>query len=174
MLSHNFRVIRYALIGLSLAVLGGLFVFFALNSAPARAQSDSPETQMEALKVEIERPGPVLPATLKKYDSLAAILSECSLTGELLKTFRPDNPLAPQNSLCINGALAVADPNFNRILTTTTGTGIGNGTVGSCSLSGSGTAVNHDVYNFNLTGCTAFPTENYIYPLRPCWMPTRR
>jgi hypothetical protein len=114
---------------------------------------------MEALKAEIERPGPVSPAAIKRYDALAEILSDCSPTGEILKTFRADDPLAPQASLCINGALAVGDPNYNRVLTTTAGTGIGSGVVGNCSLSGSGTAVEHDVYSFNLTGCAVFPTE---------------
>jgi hypothetical protein len=45
------------------------------------------------------------------------------------------------------------------VLTASTGTGIGNGTLGNCSLSGSGNAVEYDVYSFNLTGCAAFPTE---------------
>jgi hypothetical protein len=159
MLSQNKRVFRYAGIGLCLAVLGGLIVYSALSGAPAMAQ-DSPERQMQALKAEIERPGPVSPAAIRRYDRLAAILSDCGPNGQMLKTFRAEgDPLAPQANLCINGSLDVPDPDHNRVLTTSTGTGIGNGTVGNCGLSGSGTAVNHDVYSFNLTGCAAFPTE---------------
>ena len=158
MLSQNFRVIRYACIGFCLALVCGLFVFLALNGAPASAQ-DSPERQMEALKAEIERPGPVSPAAIRRYDRLAAILSDCSPTGEILKTVRADDPLAPQADLCINGALAVSDPNYQRVQTIGNGTGVGNGTVGNCSLSGSGSSVEHDVFSFNLTGCAAFPTE---------------
>src|SRR5688572_1195395 len=106
MLSQNLRVLRYVGLGSCLAVVCGLLVFSAWNGAPAMAQ-DSPERQMEALKAEIERPGPVSPAAIKRYDALAEILSDCSPTGEILKTFRADDPLAPQASLCINGALAV-------------------------------------------------------------------
>lgn len=82
-------------------------------------------------------------------------LDKCGIVSQ----FSESGSLSPTANLCINGALAVADPDYNRVLTTSTGTGVGNGTVGNCSLSGSGTAVNYDNYSFNLTGCATFPTE---------------
>lgn len=159
MLSQNQRFIRFAGIALCLAFFCGLVAFPALKNGAVMAGSEDAEKQMEMLKSSIERPGPVSPALLEKYDRLANIVSDCSPTAAIIKTFRVKDPLAPSASLCINGALAVADPDYNRVLTTTTGTGIGTGAVGNCSLSGSGTAVNYDFYSFNLTGCAAFPTE---------------
>jgi Carboxypeptidase regulatory-like domain len=106
--------------------------------------------------------------------SLGAIL--CSLPGVGMARMRaPFLPFAfgspgvtscpipdaasPTASLCISGSLAAADPDYNRVLSASTGTGVGDGTPGNCSLSGSGTAVNYDNYAFNITGCAAFPTE---------------
>lgn len=100
------------------------------------------------------------PALEKNYNRLAEFLSDCSPLNKSLKASRAQAaPFAPANSLCFNGALAAADPDYNRTLASTTGTGVGNGTAGNCSLSGSGTAVNYDVYSFDLTSCAVFPTE---------------
>lgn len=159
MLSQNHRFIRFAVIGLCLALVCALIAFPALKNGAVMAGPEDAEKQMETLKLSIERPGPVNPADVRKYDRLANIVSDCSPTAAIIKTFKADAPLAPTASLCINGALAVADPNYNRVLTNSTGTGIGSGVVGNCSLSGSGTAVEYDFYSFNLTGCAAFPTE---------------
>lgn len=88
----------------------------------------------------------------------APALDKCSMISQFSDS-KINSPLSPTASLCINGSLAVADPDYNRVLVSSTGTGVGTGVVGNCSLSGSGTAVNHDNYSFNLTGCAAFPTE---------------
>jgi hypothetical protein len=159
MLSQNIRSIRFAGIGLCIVFLCGLVLCPVLNNGTVSAQSEAAEKQMAALKTKIEGTAPVSRANLMEYDRLAKIISDCSPTGEIIKTFRADDPLAPLSNLCINGSLAVADPNYNRILTASTGTGVGNGTAGNCSLSGSGNAVEYDTYSFNLTGCAVFPTQ---------------
>lgn len=159
MISQNFRNIRFAAIGVCFAILCSVILFPILKDGAVIAQSDNAEKQMEALKSKMESGNPASPAQIKEYDRLAKIMSDCSPTGEIIKTFRADDPLAPLNNLCINGSLAVSDPNYNRVLTASTGTGVGNGTLGNCSLSGSGNAVEYDVYSFNLTGCAAFPSE---------------
>ena len=43
---------------------------------------------------------------------------------------------------------------YNRANTLTTGSGVSS----PCTLSGTATAVRYDIYQFNLTGCTTFPT----------------
>lgn len=96
-------------------------------------------------------------APIRRYTAMDRVLDKCGLTSQLVGHRFGDD--APAATLCINGSLAVADPDFNRVLTNSTGTGVGTGVVGNCSLSGSGTAVNYDNYSFNLTGCAAFPTE---------------
>ena len=148
-----------AKIGLQIAFFCTLILLPCLGNGIVSAQSDTAEKQMEALKSRMETTKPASPALVREYDRLYKIISDCSPTGQIIKTFRADDPLAPQANLCINGALAIADPDFNRPLASSTGTGIGNGTVGNCTLSGTATAANHDVYSFNLTGCAAFPTE---------------
>lgn len=160
MLSHKFRSIRFAGVGLCFVLALGFFAFLLSNNNPAAAQSAADlEKQMEQLKSQLERPGVNSPDLVNRYNRLAAMINDCSPSGQLIKTFKANDPLAPQANLCINGSLDVPDPDHNRVLMVTTGTGIGNGTVGNCSLSGSATAANHDVYSFNLTGCAAFPTE---------------
>ena len=96
---------------------------------------------------------------LRRYEQLLLMLNNCETRGPAYAGM-PDfmHPLAPEASLCISGSLAAGDPDFNRPLASSTGTGIGNGTAGNCSLSGTATAANYDVYSFNLTGCAAFPT----------------
>jgi hypothetical protein len=66
-------------------------------------------------------------------------------------------PFAPASSLCINGSLAVSDSDYQRVASSPSGTGV-DGFPG-CNLSGSGTSVNYDFYNIDLTGCAVFPTE---------------
>jgi hypothetical protein len=156
MLSKNLKGIRYFGIFLSIAVLCGVIVFPFLRGESAPPAMDDLQKEMDAVKQEMESPN-VSPATMTKYDRIANALSNCGMFKQAtLPTIRA--PFAPAASLCLNGALAAADPDFNRPLASSTGTGIGNGTAGNCSLSGTATAANYDVYNFNLTGCTVFPT----------------
>lgn len=115
------------------------------------------EKQLEQMKTAMEKSN--APVLEKNYNHLAELLSDCSPLNKTLKESRAQAPFAPANSVCFNGALAAADPDYNRPLASSTGTGIGNGTVGNCSLSGSGTAVNYDVYSFDLSSCAVFPTE---------------
>lgn len=95
---------------------------------------------------------------LERYDWLAKSMYTCAPVSEIQKN-RAGSLLAPENTICLHGALAAGDPDYNRVLIIPTGTGIGNGAAGSCSLSSPGSSVNHDVYRFNLTGCAVFPTE---------------
>lgn len=88
----------------------------------------------------------------------APALDKCGMISQFSDS-KINSPLSPAASLCINGALAAADPDFNRPLASSTGTGVGTGVVGGCSLSGTATAANYDNISFNLTGCAAFPTE---------------
>lgn len=151
------KVYRYAGIFLFVAMLGSFLVYPVLKGKSAATDLEDAQKQMELLKAEMEQPNSS-PALAAKYQRLANILSDCGLLQQLTKpTINAPFMLPP--SICINGALAVADPDFNRPLATTSGTGIGTGAVGNCSLSGTATAANYDSYAFNLTGCTAFPTE---------------
>lgn len=158
MLSENFKIVRFAAVFLCFATIGCLLIYPFLRGQSAATGTDDLQKEMEAVKAEIERPGGGSPSAEKRYERLAYLLSECNPLNPVKK---PDsgNPFAPANSLCIIGALAAADPAYNRVLLTTTGTGIGNGTVGNCSLSGSGNAVRYDTYDFSLSGCAAYPTE---------------
>lgn len=117
------------------------------------------ENELAAVKSAIEQPGAVSPALLERYDWLTRAMYDCTPSSELKENRAAAVIDAPEANLCINGALSTADPNFNRVLLSTTGTGVGNGTAGNCSLSGSGNAVEYDAYRFNLTGCAVFPTE---------------
>jgi hypothetical protein len=157
MLVKNLKTIRYTSVCLCFAALFSLFAFPFLKGESATSDIEAVEKQMESLKSEIEKPNSS-PALIKQYERLSFTLSNCSFVNQLAGANYFDK-LAPTASLCINGALAVADPNYNRVLTTTSGTGVGTGVVGNCSLSGSGSAVEYDVYSFNVTGCAAFPTE---------------
>ena len=158
MLSENFNIVRFAAVVLCLTALSGLLIYPFLRGQSAATGTDELQKEMEAVKAEIERPGGGSPSAEKRYERLAYLLSECNPFNPVKK---PDsgNPFAPANSLCINGALAIADPAYNRVLSSSTGTGVGNGTVGNCSLSGSGNAVRYDSYDFSLSGCAAYPTE---------------
>jgi hypothetical protein len=138
-------------------------LYFTIHPATAFAQNlkakseDSIEKQMEDIKARIER-SEASPSLLRRYDWLVSLQSDCTPAGQAIKTFGLANPLAPTASLCINGSIAATDPTYNRVLASSTGTGVGTGVVGNCSLSGSGTAVRYDAYGFNISGCAAFPT----------------
>jgi Carboxypeptidase regulatory-like domain len=132
-----------------MSVICGLFV----SSTTIAADSGS---EMEGVKILMER-GDRSRALTGRYNRLAALTSTCSIQNKIFAG-TGDDPFAPASTLCLNGSLALTDPTFNRPLASSTGTGIGNGTAGNCSLSGSATAAHYDVYSFNLTGCAAFPT----------------
>ena len=129
----------------------------AVIAAGKTAANDDLEKQMEAVKAQIEIAEPASPALLNQYDVLASLINNCALAKVITDPF-VKNLLAPAANLCINGSLTATDTAFNRPLASSTGTGVGNGTVGNCSLSGSGTATRYDSYNFTVTGCAAFPT----------------
>lgn len=157
MLLKTLKTVRYVNICLFTLLLGFIAVYPASKSDYESLKIRNAEKQMEKVKTAMEKSNS--PVLEKNYNRLAEILSDCSPLSKSLKESRVQAPFAPANSLCFNGALAAADPDYNRALASSTGTGIGNGTVGNCSLSGSGTAVNYDVYSFDLTSCAAFPTE---------------
>lgn len=148
---------RYFVILCCLTVFFSIFAYPILKGESATKGTDELNKEMESLKAAIEQPNSS-PALMKRYDQLFTALSKCALVNQLAGENYFDD-LVPTASLCINGALVAADPDFNRVLASSTGTGIGNGTVGNCSLSGTATAANYDAYSFNLTGCAAFPTE---------------
>lgn len=139
-----------------------LIVTIFLNGSTSYGQSASfsPEDlakQMEQLKLGMEGPGNS-PVLQKRYSRLSDLMSKCSPINQMIKTFGIADPLVPNSNICINGSLAAADAHFNRTLASSTGTGVGTGVVGNCTLSGSGTAVSYDEYAFNITGCAVFPT----------------
>lgn len=157
MLSKTVKTARCVSICLFTMLLGFAAVYPATKNDYESLKIRNAEKQMEKVKTAMEKSN--TPVLEKNYNHLAEILSDCSPLNKTLKESRGHAPFAPANSLCFNGALAAADPDYNRTLASSTGTGVGNGTVGNCSLSGSGTAVNYDVYSFDLTSCAAFPTE---------------
>ena len=68
-------------------------------------------------------------------------------------------PSAIQASVCFSGGtLSASDLTYNRLLTQSTGTGLQS----PCGLSSAGNAVRYNTYQFNLTGCAAFPTQVVI------------
>lgn len=92
------------------------------------------------------------PHATKRFTSLDNLVSDCSPGGQLIQNFKVDDPLAPTATLCVAGALAATDPDFNRPGIQTTGSGIPVACTGAA-------IVDYDVYSFNLTGCAAFPTD---------------
>ena len=157
MFTKNLKTIHYAGIFLCLTAFS-LFAYPLLKGEAATTPNiNELNEQMQSLKSEIEQPNSS-PALMTKYERLSFLLSDCSFVNQLAGKNYFDE-LAPAANLCINGSLAVADPDFNRPLASSTGTGIGNGTAGNCSLSGTATAANHDAYNFDLSACAVFPTE---------------
>lgn len=157
MLSKTVKTARRASICLFTMLLGFAAVYPATKNDYESLKIRNAEKQMEKVKTAMEKSN--TPVLEKNYNHLAEILSDCSPLNKSLKESRAQAPFAPANSLCFNGALAAADPDYNRPLASSTGTGIGNGTVGNCSLSGTATAANYDVFSFDLTGCAVFPTE---------------
>lgn len=152
MLSQNFKYARFAGIAACLAVLLGVAVFPVLKGSSAPLSTDDARAEMKAVKAEMESGT----GSEVRYRRLADVLNKCTPINQVIDLAGKDE-LAPQASLCITGAsLALADPTFNRMQTQSTGNGFG--PAGSCTLSGSGTAVHYDFYSFNLTGCAAFPT----------------
>jgi len=119
-------------------------------SSPRTLTGQDLEQQMAALKEKLERPGSD-PKLWDQYEALIAQMNELSNQTHKHDT---DGGFVPQVSSCINGALSAGSATFNRPNTTTTGSGV----PGPCTLSTS-TAAHYDVYQFNLTGCTTFPTE---------------
>lgn len=158
MLSIVSPVFRFATVFLIVTVFGVTAVYFQAAQKGSSLDPDEIQRQLDAVKAEIEQPNSP-PDLIRQYERLVLLLGKCATpdqTGSILTGF---SSLSPSASLCVNGSLAVADPDYNRVLMNSTGTGIGNGTPGNCSLSGTATAANYDAYAFNLTGCAAFPTE---------------
>jgi hypothetical protein len=149
MLSRNLKVLRYAGIFIFVAALCSVLVYPSLRGKSAPPAIEDLQKQMELVKAEMESKG-TTPALVKQYKYLANILSGCGVINQIIKpTIKA--PFAPAASLCVNGALAAADPDFTPTAVITTGSGIG-----ACP---GATATNYDFYSFNLTGCTAFPTD---------------
>ncbi|HEY0426272.1 MAG TPA: carboxypeptidase-like regulatory domain-containing protein [Pyrinomonadaceae bacterium] len=156
MLSKNLKVLRYAGLLLSIAAFFSVLIYPSITGKAALTDVNDLQKQMEAVKGTIES-GDHSIDILNKYYRLANAVSNCTIVGRVVApTIKA--PFSPQATTCINGALSVADPTYNRVQTISTGTGVGTGVVGNCSLSGSGTATHYDVYSFNLSGCAAFPT----------------
>jgi hypothetical protein len=157
MLTKNVKISRHLIIFSFLTMFFGLLAYPLLKSEAATPGINELNEQMQSLKSEIEQPNSP-PVLMKKYERLSFLISNCSFINQLAGKNYFDY-LAPASNLCINGNLAVTDPTFNRPLASSTGTGIGNGVVGNCTLSGTATAAHYDVYAFNLTSCAVFPTE---------------
>lgn len=154
---NNFAFVRNASFVVIALLLAALVICPPFASEGQELDAAGLDRQMEGVKAQLESPKSSAD-TRRKYNELVARMSECSTVNWMLGE-KVAAPLAPTASLCISAALAVADPDYNRVITTTSGTGVGTGVVGNCSLSVSGTAVNYDVYGFFLSGCAAFPTE---------------
>jgi hypothetical protein len=146
-------IARFLTLSLALLTLSGTATFAqstVKNGADLARELESVKASLESGKNSTQ--------LIQRYDWLIRAMNDCVPTDEV-KNGRPGALISPQNTLCINGTLAVSDPAFNRPLASSTGTGVGNGTVGNCTLSGSATAARYDTYRFTLTGCAAFPTE---------------
>ncbi len=150
MVDKKFKIFRYAGILLSVFALCSFLLFPWQSSKSAASEFSDAKSQVQSVQAEN--------ASEKQSTILSKLLNECN-TSTVSKNAKLFDLLSPTASLCINGSLAVADPDYNRVLASSTGTGFGNGTVGNCSLSGTATATNYDAYSLNLTGCAAFPTE---------------
>lgn len=155
MLSRHLKVTRYAGIFLFAAVFCGLLAFPYLKGKTASPDLLTLQKQMEAVKSQIAENG-MTPA-LKRQ--LANLTSQC---GVLNQSTKPtiNAPFAPLASLCVNGSLALTDPQFNRPASQTTGSGVQSPCIGSGNAS-------FDVYSFNLSSCAVFPTEVTITTCGP-------
>ncbi len=159
MSSRKFKLSKYASLLFNTALLAGVFTLPAVMAQTGSREKDDLQNKMEIIKSEMEKPDSS-PEWQNMYNRLIGRFSDCGPIGQFIKKIDSGDPLAPAApSLCINGTLAVSDPDYNRVLASSGGTGIGTGAVGNCSLSGTATAANHDNYSFNLSGCAAFPTE---------------
>ena len=150
MLSTKLKFISFAVVLFAAAAI--LLVSPNLRGESAPASLEDLQKQMEAVKAEIEN-GNNSPAIIKSYGLLADALGTCNTVNAVTEP-TINAPFAPLASLCINGALAVTDPSWQRPATQSTGSGIQAG----CPLT-VGANKEYDVYSFNLTGCTVFPTE---------------
>lgn len=105
------------------------------------------ETQMAALKQQTEQPG----ADPKLWDQYEKIISRMNEIYSQIHKNDIESPQALEVSTCISGSLSLSSATFVRPNTISTGTGIG-----TCPGS---TTVHYNIYQFNLTGCTTFPTQ---------------
>lgn len=158
-MTSKLKILRYVSVLLFTGLFCSILIYPFLKGKSAAYTFEEVQKELELVKPKIEKPNSSPKLTAKYNRLMERIVGECGPFNQIIQKPRLDDLLAPAASLCINGSLAVADPDFNRPLASSTGTGIGNGTVGNCSLSGTATAANYDAYNFDLTGCAAFPTE---------------
>jgi hypothetical protein len=152
MLSTKLKFISFAVVFLSAAAI--LLVYPNLKGESATPSIDDVKKELKMVKSEMES-GSTSAAVIKRYGQLSNVLSKCNTFNQATEP-TITAPFSPAANLCINGALAVADPTFNRMQTGTAGNGFSPGL--TCTLSGSANAVHYDQYAFNLTGCAAFPT----------------
>lgn len=157
-LSLRSRAARVVLLtGLMLAG-SALVIGFAAAAKRASISTRSTELELAQLKTRIEQPGSSA-ELIAEYDRLLGHTAECPPAFKGIRGLADRNEAIMAPSICLSGgSLAAGDPTYNRVLTSSTGTGVGNGTLGNCSLSGSGTATRYDAYTFNVFGCSTFPT----------------
>lgn len=156
MLSQKFRCIRYTGIGLCSVIFLGLMIFPVFIGSAAGVKIVNEEK-------EINIAGRAIVKSPRGYNAIERAVSDCSPIGLVLREFKtPGDPLAPASTLCINGALAIPDPDFDR---PTVSSNVNGGVGAACTLSGNVT--DYDVYSFNLTGCAAFPTDVTITTCGP-------
>ncbi len=158
MLNNKLNVIRYA--GIFLPVIALFCVLFFPIQKGESAEPNQTERQIQIVNSGNARTDGSI-NQIGHLRNSTNLFSLCNSKSRLVNAGLPAL-LSPAASLCNSNSLAAADPSYNRPLASSTGTGIGNGTAGNCSLSSTGTAVKYDVYRFNLTGCAAFPTEVLI------------
>jgi hypothetical protein len=108
------------------------------------------DRQMAALKQDMEQNGPNQ-KFWDQYEILSRQMEE--ITGRIHKQDK-DAPFVPQVSACISGAISAGSPTYSRVNANTLGTGLD-----SPCATGDQPAARYDVYQFNLTGCTTFPTQ---------------
>jgi len=134
---------------LSIAALSGLFFLGGSKSAAAEPEVD-PVEQLKVLKARIRN----APKRIEKTDSPTSKMKACDPLTQTFNELGVGAVLIPTANLCINGSLAVTDPNYQRVAAVTTGSGI-SGSPG-CNLSAQ--TPRYDVYSFNLSSCAVFPT----------------
>ena len=157
----EFKFFRHAVVLLLTTVVGVVLFYPSIEGKTAAPEIDELNKQMERLKQEMEKPGSS-PALADAYTTLANKIGECNPLNEVFRENGLGDALAPTASLCINGSIAGTDPSWQRPATQSTGSGIQAG----CPLT-AGVNKEYDVYSFNLTGCTVFPTEVTITDCGP-------